>query len=181
MKDPLASRRRFLGGAALAVTVAAAPLRARATPERERTLCMAHTHTHERIDLVYATNGRYIDGALESLNRFLRDHYTGDVGFIDPLLFDLLHRVHALLGGRDAFEVISGYRSAATNARLRRTRSGGVAQRSLHMDGRAIDVRLPGVPLAELREAALSLQAGGVGYYPQEQFVHIDTGRVRHW
>ncbi|HEX6363700.1 MAG TPA: DUF882 domain-containing protein, partial [Albitalea sp.] len=115
------------------------------------------------------------------LNRFLRDHYTGDVGRIDPQVFDLLHRVQGLLGHRDALEVISGYRSPATNTRLQQTRGGGVATRSLHMDGRAIDVRLRGVPLAEVRDAALSLQAGGVGYYPHEQFVHLDTGRVRRW
>src|SRR5690606_10964590 len=119
--------------------------------------------------------------SLGLLNRFLRDHYSGEVGRIDPQLFDLLHRVRGLLGANTPFEVISGYRSEATNDRLRSTRGGGVATRSLHMDGRAIDVRLPGVPLADLRDAALSMKAGGVGYYPGGRFVHIDTGRVRRW
>jgi uncharacterized protein YcbK (DUF882 family) len=115
------------------------------------------------------------------LNHFLRDHYTGEVGSMDPQLFDLLHRVRRALGSTAAFQVISGYRAPATNLRLRLTRGGGVARNSLHTEGRAIDVRLPGVALAELRDAALSLRAGGVGFYPREDFVHLDTGRVRHW
>ncbi|HET9024333.1 MAG TPA: DUF882 domain-containing protein, partial [Burkholderiaceae bacterium] len=108
------------------------------------------------------------------------DHYSGDVGQIDPHLFDLLHQVRALVGATQPFEVISGYRSLATNETLRTTRGGGVARHSLHTEGRAIDVRLPGVSLTDLRDAAASLKAGGVGYYPG-QFVHIDTGRVRRW
>jgi uncharacterized protein YcbK (DUF882 family) len=146
-----------------------------------RGLALVHTHTHEKIDLVYADGERYLPEALGSLNRFLRDHYTGDVGLMDPQIFDLLHRVQQVLGSRRAFEVISGYRCPATNTHLRQTRSGGVARHSLHMEGRAIDVRLPGVPLADLHQAALSLRAGGVGFYSREQFVHLDTGRVRNW
>ena len=115
------------------------------------------------------------------LNWFLRDHYSGEVGTMDPKLFGLLHELRSILAPKAAFDVISGYRSPTTNAFLRRTRAGGVAKRSLHMDGMAIDIRLPGVPLADLRDAAVSLQAGGVGYYPRENFVHIDTGTVRRW
>jgi uncharacterized protein YcbK (DUF882 family) len=177
----LACRRRFLRRAAFAVALPTVALTARAGPGGDRALSLVHTHTLERLRLVYAIDGRYVIEALGSLDHFLRDHYTGDVGRVHPPLFDLLHRVQGLLGHRDAVEVISGYRSPATNARLRRTGGGGVASRSLHMDGRAIDVRLRGVPLAELRDAALSLQAGGVGYYPREGFVHLDTGRVRRW
>jgi uncharacterized protein YcbK (DUF882 family) len=148
-----------------------------------RSLAFDHTHTRERINLVYAVDGDYVPDALTSLNRFLRDHYSGTVGRMDPQLFDLLHQVRLALGGKSlsAFEVISGYRCPETNDHLRNSRGGGVAKRSLHMEGKAIDVRIPGVPLAELRDAAMSLQAGGVGYYPREQFVHIDTGRVRNW
>ena len=184
-----AARRRFLRQMAGAATtllpaVGALPLVARATGDM-RLLAMDHTHTGERIELAYATGGEYLPGALGSLNHFLRDHYSGDVGRIDPALFDLLHAVRATLGIEDParcrYQVISGYRSPATNARLRKTGGGGVATRSLHLQGQAIDVRLAGVPLAELRDAALSLKAGGVGYYPGEQFVHIDTGRVRTW
>lgn len=182
MKPPFdPSRRRLLSRAVLAAAAPAAPLTVFGAPAGERSLALRHTHTHEHIGLVYAVGPRYLGEALGSLNHFLRDHYTGDVGLIDPPLFDLLHRVQGLLGHREPFEVISGYRSPATNARLRQTRGGGVATHSLHMEGRAIDVRLPGVPLAELRDAALSLKAGGVGYYPREQFVHVDTGRVRRW
>lgn len=146
-----------------------------------RALDMVHTHTGERIGLVYAAEGQYMSGALAQLNRFLRDHYSGQVGRMDPLLFDHLAQVRALLGARMPFEVISGYRCPETNQQLRQTRAGGVAKHSLHMEGKAMDVRLPGVPLSELRDAAKSLQGGGVGYYPAEQFVHIDTGRVRYW
>jgi len=149
----------------------------------QRVLAFNHTHTRERIDLAYAVNDQYVPDALRTLNRFLRDHYSGTVGEMDPQLFDLLHQVRHVLGGKSipAFEVISGYRCPETNSHLRNSRGGGVAKRSLHMEGKAIDVRLPGVPLAELRDAAISLDAGGVGYYPSEQFVHIDTGRVRRW
>lgn len=151
----------------------------------ERSLALRHLHTRESLPpLVYARADAYLGPALQTLNHFLRDHYSGDIGVMDPQLFDLLHRVQAALGGRAAaqpYEVISGYRCPATNSHLQQSRGGGVATHSLHMDGRAIDVRLPGVPLAELRDAARSLQAGGVGYYPRDGFVHLDTGRTRHW
>ena len=149
----------------------------------QRILAFNHTHTRERIDLAYAINDQYVPDALKTLNRFMRDHYSGTVGQMDPQLFDLLHQVRHALGGTllPAFEVISGYRCPETNNHLRKSRGGGVAKRSLHMEGKAIDVRLPGVPLAELRDAAISLEVGGVGYYPSEQFVHIDTGKVRRW
>ena len=151
-----------------------------ALPEA-RTLSMANTHTGEHIALVYALGEQFVPQALNHLNHFLRDHYSGEIGLIDPQLFDLLHRLRQELGADQPFEVISGYRTAATNNFLRNTRGGGVAKHSLHMDGKAIDVRLPGVPLATLRDAALSLGMGGVGFYPHEQFVHVDTGRVRTW
>ncbi|PXW99443.1 uncharacterized protein YcbK (DUF882 family) [Sphaerotilus hippei] len=178
------SRRRFLHHTARLATLGALPTlaaHARASIPEARSLVMAHTHTHERIDLVYASGERYLPEALGTLNRFLRDHYSGEVGRIDPTVFDLMHRVQQVLGHAGTFQIISAYRSPATNEQLRGSRGGGVARHSLHMDGRAIDVRLPGVPLAELREAALSLKAGGVGYYPREAFVHLDTGRVRSW
>lgn len=181
------SRRSFLHRSAQAMLLGGAlgmaGRSARATAPSVRSLMLDHTHTRERIDLVYASGEQYLPQALGSLNHFLRDHYSGDVGQIDPQLFDLLHNVRQALGGGVplSYQIISGYRSPITNARLRSTRGGGVASHSLHMDGKAIDVRLPGVPLTELRDAALSLKAGGVGYYPRDQFVHIDTGRVRTW
>lgn len=181
----LTSRRRFLSRAArLTLAGASLPLlspSALAALPNARSLALDHTHTRERLSLVYAVDRQYLPGALDALNHFLRDHYLGDVGQIDPQLFDLLHGLQQTLGGGQPFQVISGYRCPGTNALLRSTRGGGVAKHSLHMEGKAIDIRLPGVALAELRDAALSLRVGGVGYYPQQQFVHVDTGRVRNW
>lgn len=180
------ARRTFLRHAArLTAASVAAPVLARAAAVpgvgAGRSLAMHHTHTGERVDLLYAVRNEYVPAALGTLNHFLRDHYTGDVGTIDPQLFDLLYKLQAELGTREPFHIISGYRCPATNGMLKTTRGGGVAKRSLHMDGKAIDIRLPNVPTARLRDAALSLRAGGVGYYPREQFVHVDTGRVRSW
>ena len=156
-------------------------LPARAASTDTRSLQLDHTHTGEKISLVYASAGQYLPQALQQLNHFLRDHYTGEVGDIDPGLLDLLHEVQASLGAPRPFQVISGYRCPKTNDRLRSTRGGGVAKRSLHMDGKAIDIRIPGVPLTDLRDAALALKTGGVGTYMRDQFVHVDTGRVRSW
>jgi len=185
MKTPKTpSRRRFLGhGAQWLVAGTAMPLAAPALAALPgaRSLSFDHTHTHEQIALVYAMGDTFVSPALSSLNHFLRDHYSGEVGLIDPPLFHLLHHVRQELGVQTPFQVISGYRSPQTNATLRSTRGGGVAKHSLHMDGKAIDVRLAGVPLADLRDAALSLGLGGVGFYPRQQFVHLDTGRVRNW
>jgi uncharacterized protein YcbK (DUF882 family) len=170
------ARLSVVGAAAAAVSQPAL-----ASAPHARSLALAHTHTRERLSVVYAMGDRYVPDALSTLNHFLRDHYTGDVGVIDPNLLDLLHRLRTELGSAGPFEVISGYRCPTTNAGLKATRGGGVATRSLHMDGKAVDIRLPGVPLSDLRDAALSLRAGGVGYYPRDQFVHVDTGRVRNW
>lgn len=144
-------------------------------------LSMDHTHTREQIGLVYAVGDEYLPPSLIKLNLFLRDHYSGDVGRMDPGLFDMLYLIRRQLGTHASFQIISGYRSPNTNERLRTTRGGGVAKRSLHMDGKALDIRLPGVALSDLRDAALSLKQGGVGFYPREQFVHIDTGKPRAW
>jgi uncharacterized protein YcbK (DUF882 family) len=186
--SPVHARRHFIRRAshAAAMAVASSALPMIATPARaamtgERRLAFFNTHTRERLALAYAVDGRYVPAALVALDRLLRDHYSGEVGRIDPQLFDLLHGVQRELAQDGTFEVISGFRSDATNARLRERGGGGVARRSLHLQGRAIDVRLPGAALAEVRDAALSLRGGGVGFYAREQFVHIDTGRVRAW
>ena len=142
---------------------------------------MDHTHTRESVALVYAIGPEFVPQALQHLNHFLRDHYSGDVGQMDPQLFHLMHLVRRELETDRPFHIISGYRSPRTNERLRNSRGGGVAKHSLHMEGRAVDIRLPGVPLADVRDAARDLKLGGVGYYPGEQFVHLDTGRVRNW
>lgn len=173
----------MLSGAFAASVVAAPSLAKLVNPIGDvgRDIHMNHLHTTERIGLVFAVQNEYLDPALQKLNVFLRDHYSGDVGVMDPLLYDLMYQIRRDLGVRRSFEVISGYRSPVTNEHLRTSRGGGVAKRSLHMDGRAIDVRLPGVPLKELRDAAVAQKVGGVGYYPKDGFVHIDTGNVRTW
>ncbi len=177
-------RRSFLKASGLGVFLLGAPAIAKVTTpaaQAGRQISMNHLHTTEKIGLVYAKGPVYLDPALNKLNHFLRDHYTQEVGVMDPAIYDLLHDIRNALGARGNYEIISGYRSPGTNERLRTTRGGGVAKRSLHMDGKAIDVRLPGVPLAELRDAAVSLQRGGVGFYPRDNFVHVDTGRFRTW
>jgi len=146
-----------------------------------RVLAFDNLHTGEKLRVEYHAAGRYLPDALAQVNHVLRDFRSGEAGAIDVALLDLLHGLAGRLGTQKPFEVISGYRSARTNQALREHGGGGVAKRSLHMDGRAIDVRVPGVALASVRQAALGLRQGGVGYYPQDGFVHVDTGRVRDW
>jgi len=142
-----------------------------------------HTHTGERLDVVYRRGDQYIPEALDALDHFLRDHRTGDVHHFDPRLFDLLHDLTASLGDSGGeIDVICGYRTPWSNEFLRaRSPHTGVAQHSLHMQAEAIDIRLLGIPTSELRDAALRLHRGGVGYYRSSDFVHVDVGRVRHW
>jgi uncharacterized protein YcbK (DUF882 family) len=173
------SRRRFAGLLA-AAPVAAAPLPAFAAPPATRALAFDHLHTGERLHVEYFDGGRYLPDALSAVNHLLRDFRTGDVGPIDPALLDLLHALRQRTASRKPFQIISGYRSPATNAALHR-RSSGVAGGSLHLRGQAIDIRLADVAVGALRDAALGLRSGGVGYYPASGFVHVDTGRVRRW
>lgn len=146
----------------------------------KRTLSLYNTHTAEELKITYARQRAYDIDALQRVNHFLRDHRTDDIHPIDPKLLDLLYNVQRMSGNRGVFEVISGYRSPKTNAMLRR-KSNGVAGRSLHLEGRAIDVRMSGIRTKELRRIALHLQQGGVGYYAKSDFVHLDTGRIRAW
>jgi uncharacterized protein YcbK (DUF882 family) len=139
-----------------------------------------HTHTSEKLDVVYLENGAYVPEALQQINYLLRDFRSGDVHTIDPRLLDILSQVQERTGSAGRFEVISGFRSPATNEMLRH-QSAGVAKNSMHLLGQAIDVRLSGADTRNLRRAAISLRRGGVGYYPAADFVHIDTGRVRTW
>jgi uncharacterized protein YcbK (DUF882 family) len=142
-----------------------------------------HTHTGERLDVVYRRGDQYIPEALDELDHYLRDHRTGDVRRFDPRLFDLLYDLTASLGDSGGeIDVICGYRTPWSNEFLRtRSPHTGVAEHSLHTQAEAIDIRLPGIPTSELRDAALRLQRGGVGYYRSSDFVHVDVGRVRHW
>jgi len=146
-------------------------------------LRMHHLHTGEDIDVVYRVGDAYIPAGLEKLNHFLRDHRTQDVSSYDPKEFDLLHALMVRLGRPDGvIDIVCGYRTPWSNAFLRQGRaSSGVAEHSQHMLAKAIDIRVPGVATAKLRDVALSLHGGGVGYYPVNQFVHVDVGPVRTW
>lgn len=150
------------------------------TSIERRTLAFAHTHTGESLKVDYFVAGIYQADALASINHLLRDFRTGDTHAIDPNLLDLIYDLRTQAGTESPYEVISAYRSAATNEMLRST-TAGVAEHSQHMLGKAIDVRLPGVPTARLAEIARALARGGVGFYPESNFVHVDTGPVRTW
>jgi uncharacterized protein YcbK (DUF882 family) len=185
-------RRRFLTYGAVAAAAALSPIRAyaaappaaaRRAKAPVRTLSFFHTHTGERLKATYCCDGKYEPDALKAIDVLLRDFRVDKVKEIDPKLLDLLHELSGTLETDRPFHVISGYRAPETNQMLR-ARGGahtGVASQSLHMVGKAIDLRLPGVKLHDVREAARSLKLGGVGYYPSSNFVHVDTGRVRYW
>ncbi len=143
-------------------------------------ISLQNPHTGDRLRLTYFERGLYIEDALQEIDYVLRDYHTGDIHPIDPALLDQLHELKLRLGVSRPFNVISGYRSPETNANLRR-HSDGVAKNSLHMQGRAIDIRLDGYHASTIRDAALSMQRGGVGYYSASNFVHLDTGDVRTW
>ncbi len=168
-----------LAGVAL---LSAASLSQGNIPKQERELSFYHTHTGKRLKVVYWRDGDYVPSALDDINRFLSDFRTGDLVDMDPELLDIIYDVRASLGSDGTYQVISAYRSEKTNEMLRgRSANSGVARKSQHVLGKAIDVRLEGVKTAELRDAAIALQRGGVGYYEGSDFVHMDTGRVRRW
>jgi uncharacterized protein YcbK (DUF882 family) len=176
----VARRELFKYSAAGALALCAPQVFARSLTAGERRLSFYNLHTGEQLSRVYWAQGGYVDPVLDDINYLLRDFRTGDVKIIDPALLDLLYALRRLLDSTKSFQVISGYRSPQTNAMLRR-RGKGVAKHSYHMRGMAIDVRLPGRRLADLRRAAVALKRGGVGYYPDPNFVHVDTGPVRYW
>lgn len=154
---------------------------AQAAPRHPRILSFESLHTGERArNVTYWEKGQYLSDGLAEINHLLRDWRTDEVHTIDPSLLDLLYELHRSVGNEKSFQVISGYRSPKTNAMLA-AKSNGVAKRSLHMQGKAIDIALPGTHVKALRKAALALQRGGVGYYPSSGFIHVDTGRVRQW
>ena len=155
--------------------------RAAVPPDGERRLAFQNLHTGERLSTAYWADGGYLPEALKEIDTLLRDHRTGEVSTIDPRLLDLLHALQDRTETTGAFHVISGYRSPKSNTMLRGKGGGGVAKRSLHMKGMAIDIRLPGHDTRDLHRAAKSLKRGGVGYYRKSDFVHVDVGRVRYW
>jgi uncharacterized protein YcbK (DUF882 family) len=178
--EEIRSRRTLLKATACLLPMAFMPLPSLARTTGERRLSFYHTHTSEKLDVVYAENGTYVADALAEVNHLLRDFRSGDVHPIDPRLLDILHDVQTRTGSAGQFEVISGFRSPATNAMLR-AHSSGVARNSLHLLGQAIDVRLTGARTSNVRRAAIAMRRGGVGYYPESDFVHLDTGRIRTW
>ena len=175
------TRRRLLGlgvAAAAAIGLAPAPAMARASVTRKKVLSFRNAHSREAVTVVYWANGRYVPNGLKQISRLMRDQRTNQVKLIDPRLLDQLYDLKMRLSPNGHFEVFSGYRSPASNARLRRV-SSGVAKNSFHMRGQAVDVRLSGVATSTLARAARKMECGGVGYY--SRFVHLDTGDVRTW
>jgi uncharacterized protein YcbK (DUF882 family) len=145
-----------------------------------RELSFLNLHTGERLKAEYLQNGAYVPSALHAVSVLMRDHYNNKVHPIDPHLLDVAYAVHHRVGSDAQFHVVCGYRSPETNAMMHEE-SAGVALHSMHIEGKAVDLRLPGTRLAALRKSALALKMGGVGFYPHDDFVHIDTGAVRHW
>ena len=179
------NRRMFLrraGGAVLVLGAAQVilPGANAGTADQPRRLAFVNTHTGDTFNDAYWENGAYVPGAVEAIKHVMRDHRNNTTHDIDPHLFEQLHGLNGIIGASQPYQIISGYRSPQTNAMLH-ANSDGVAAHSLHMEGKAIDIRVAGVDLSRLRDAALSMNVGGVGYYPSSDFVHFDTGRVRRW
>jgi uncharacterized protein YcbK (DUF882 family) len=180
------SRRRvleagsLLAGASVTSALIVPAFARGAEPGSERRITLKNLHTPETLTVAFRRDGEYVPDALSKIEVILRDYRTGEQHPIDPPLLDYLYEVAQTAGVDPVFSVISGYRSPKTNAMLHE-RSSGVASRSLHMEGRAIDVRLAGVDCAELADKALGMKRGGVGYYRASDFVHLDTGRFRSW
>ena len=179
--DVRQGRRAVLRAGALSLlALAVGAPEARAAVREPRRLRMRHTHTGERLDVVWDAGALARDARAE-VSRFLRDFRTGDVHPIDPGVLETAWAIAAAAGRPTAVvEVVSGYRSARTNALLRE-RGSGVARHSLHVEGRALDFRMEGIPTGRVRDLALALGRGGVGYYAASDFVHVDTGRPRTW
>ena len=177
-------RRRFLKMGAQAVVTAMFPASVMASIHRtffpKRRLSFYNTHTDERLDVCYYSNGRYHPKALKNIDYILRDHYSNKIIPIHKDLIDLLHAISMAIGEVPRFHIISGYRTLETNTMLRRI-SQAVAKNSLHMKGKAVDIRIPRCDTKRLNNICRRMSAGGVGYYPESDFVHVDTGDVRFW
>jgi len=175
------SRRSFLGACVgLSASLVVPRAFSASMPERDRILSFYNTHTGEKLSATFWAEGQYIKEGLKDIAWLLRDHRVGKAHSMDTEILDVLYAIQSRVDLQRPFHIISGYRSPKTNAMLRHS-SSGVAKKSYHMQGRAIDIRIPRFDTAKLRQAALSLKAGGVGYYPKSDFIHIDTGRIRSW
>ncbi|GAB3467886.1 YcbK family protein [Massilia terrae] len=169
-----------LGLPALARSADVAAAAAATASPTERSLRLYNIHTGESLKTTFWAEGLFVPDALQDINKLLRDYRNNKVEAIDPQLLFLLNKISAQFGSQNVLHVISGYRSSETNAMLH-ANTEGVAKHSLHMEGKAIDIRMPGQNLASLHKTAMAMRAGGVGYYPDSNFVHVDTGRVRYW
>ena len=181
----LIDRRTFLKAGVFSLAALSLPTHALAYLDKitspEKSISLHNIHTGESLKkAIFWAEGEYVQQTLEDVNFLLRDYRNDKIKTIDPQLLDILYTLHQKVGGFRPFQVISGYRSPETNAFLART-TNGVAQKSLHIQGKAIDIRLPGYDLADLRKAAMTLKSGGVGYYPKSEFIHLDTGKIRYW
>jgi uncharacterized protein YcbK (DUF882 family) len=174
------SRRRMLVGGLAGTAALCSRALFGAAGGASRRIALTNLHTGESLDVEYFRDAAYVPEAMTSIETLLRDFRNGDKHVIDPKLMDYLVEVAAKAGRQPAYSVISGYRSPETNERLHE-RSSGVAQHSLHMQGRAIDVRMNGLDCKDLADRAEALQRGGVGYYRASNFVHLDTGAFRTW
>ncbi len=178
------SRRHFLTLGAFGILAGLCPsysfAKMRVWQLPEKSLSLYNTHTEESLKTVYWTEGRYLVKPLAEISHIMRDHRTGETKSIDPRLLDLLYAVKKRLGATQPFHIISGYRSPKTNAILRKN-AGGVARKSLHIEGKAVDIRLPDAELSALRKVTMDLRGGGVGYYPKSDFIHVDLGLLRYW
>jgi uncharacterized protein YcbK (DUF882 family) len=182
MSNDMINRRVFIRGAGCLCATAAAIRASAAIADSVsvKSVSFVHTHTGEKLTAAYWKNGEYQQEVLQQVNHLLRDFRTNEVHDIDPALLDVLFDLRTKVDSEQAFHVISAYRSPKTNEMLRQS-SNGVAEHSMHLLGKAIDVRLQSFPTARLAEVARSLRRGGVGYYAASDFVHVDTGRVRYW
>lgn len=179
LSEPPVTRRHFLSMAAVTLAALSLPTISLGANSPRR-LSFYHTHTRKKLDVCYGSSDCYDQNALQKINHFLRDFRTGEEHTIDPKLLDLLSSIREDFGGKGTFEVISGFRSPKTNQQLR-DKSTKVAKKSLHMVGKAIDIRMTGVPLRKVQVCALDMKCGGVGFYGKSDFIHLDTGRVRFW
>ena len=181
LADTRLSRRRVLSlGTPLFLSCGLLPTLAQAAINPERKLSFLNLHTGETVETVYHADGQYVAEGLADIDHILRDWRTGEAAAMDRRLLDLLHDLRRGMDSTEPFHVISGYRSPKTNQQLS-SKSNGVAKKSLHMRGMAIDISLPGRDLTKLRDKALALKRGGVGYYRKSGFIHVDVGRVRRW
>lgn len=179
---PNPTRRRLLKASAGLVCTTAFPSLALASTgaKNAKQLAFMNLHTNEKLNCCYWYDGEYDSAALQDINHVLRDHRSGDAHDMDPQLLDLLFDVQHKLHTDKPYQIISGYRSPATNKKLSKN-DNEVAKKSLHMQGKAIDLRIDGIKLTDLRDTAITMKRGGVGYYKSSQFVHLDTGRPRSW